>query len=64
MRLSWSQHLQASRMLELADHGHRGMALALMGMSLLILSEDLLASEQILKTEQALQQVLKNEPSP
>lgn len=54
MRLSWSQHLQASRMLELADHGHRGMALALMGMSLLILAEDLLAIEQTLQNEQTL----------
>jgi len=46
MRLSWPQHLQASRTLELAGESHQGMALALMGMSLLILAEDLLESEQ------------------
>jgi len=46
MRLSWPQHLQASRTLELAGESHQGMALALMGMSLLILADDLLESEQ------------------
>ena len=46
MRLSWPQHLQASRTVELAGETHQGMALALMGMSLLILAEDLLESEQ------------------
>ena len=46
MRLSWPQHLQASRTVELAGESQRGMALALMGMSLLILAEDLLESEQ------------------
>jgi len=46
MRLSWPQHLQASRTVELAGESHQGMALALMGMSLLILVEDLLESEQ------------------
>ncbi|MCS5698120.1 hypothetical protein NZK32_03580 [Cyanobium sp. FGCU-52] len=45
MRLNWPQHLQASRAIELADEGQRGMALALMGVSLLILAEDLLAAE-------------------
>ncbi|MFM9102780.1 MAG: hypothetical protein ACKOPS_16260 [Cyanobium sp.] len=35
-----------SRTLELADRSQSGMALALMGMSLLILAEDLLATEQ------------------
>lgn len=45
MRLSWPQHLQVSRTLELSGDGERGMALALMGMSLLILAEDLLADE-------------------
>jgi hypothetical protein len=44
MRLSWPQHLQA-RAIELAGEGQRGMALALMGISLLILAEDLLAAE-------------------
>ena len=46
MRLSWPQHLQASRTVELAVESQQGMALALMGMSLLILAEDLLDSEQ------------------
>ena len=46
MRLSWPQHLQASRTVELAGESQQGMALALMGMSLLILAEDLLDSEQ------------------
>ncbi len=45
MRLSWPQHLQVSRTLELSGDSDRGMALALMGMSLLILAEDLLADE-------------------
>jgi len=46
MRLSWPQHLQASRTVEHAGESQRGMALALMGMSMLILAEDLLESEQ------------------
>lgn len=41
MRLGWPQHLQASRLLELAQNDQRGLALALMGMALLILLEDL-----------------------
>jgi hypothetical protein len=45
MRLSWPQHLQASRTIERAADAQCGEALALMGMSLLILAEDLLASE-------------------
>jgi len=46
MRLSWPQHLQASRTIELAGDGQRGMALALLGISLLILAEDLLDSQR------------------
>lgn len=46
MRLSWPQHLQLSRSLELAGHRDRGTALALLGVSLLILAEDLLEVEQ------------------
>lgn len=46
MRLGWPQHLQVSRTLELVGEGEQGVALALMGVSLLILAEDLLASEQ------------------
>jgi hypothetical protein len=45
MRLSWPQHLEASRTLERAGDGQQGMALALMGISLLILAEDLLESQ-------------------
>lgn len=45
MRLSWPQHLQVSRTLEISSDAERGTALALMGMSLLILAEDLLAGE-------------------
>jgi len=44
--LSWPQHLQASRTVELANQSQQGVALALMGMSLLILAEDLLETEQ------------------
>jgi len=54
MRLTWPEHLQASRTVELAGESERGMALALMGMSLLILAEDLLDSEQV-NTETARQ---------
>jgi len=50
MRLSWPQHLQASRTLEAAADAQRGMALALMGISLLILAEDLLEEEQRVQT--------------
>lgn len=42
MRLSWPQHLQTARMLELSKPEQRGTALALMGMALLLLSGDLL----------------------
>ncbi len=45
MRLSWPQHLEASRTLELVGERQRGIALALMGVSLLILAEDLLESQ-------------------
>lgn len=46
MRLSWPQHLQTARLLEGAADGERGTALALMGISLLILAEDLLETER------------------
>lgn len=45
MRLSWPQHLQTARMLEGAQDAQQGIALALMGVSLLILAEDLLETE-------------------
>ena len=46
MRLSWPQHLQTARMLECSADSQRGVAMALMGVSLLLLAEDLLAAEQ------------------
>lgn len=45
MRLSWPQHLQASRTLGHAGDGSRGVSLALMGMALLMLAQDLLDLE-------------------
>lgn len=44
MRLSWSQHLATARSLELTSRDNTGTALALMGMALLILLQDLQAS--------------------
>jgi len=41
MRLTWSQHLSAARTIELAGQGQCGTALALMGVALLMLLEDL-----------------------
>jgi membrane protease subunit (stomatin/prohibitin family) len=41
MRLSWSQHLAAARTLELAGREQTGTALALMGMALVMLLQDL-----------------------
>ena len=41
MRLSWSQHLAAARTLELARREETGTALALMGMALVMLLQDL-----------------------
>jgi hypothetical protein len=52
MRLSWPQHLQVSRTIELAADGQRGTALALLGVSLLMLAEDLLDAEDLLEGEQ------------
>ena len=45
MRLSWPEHLQTARMLELSGDDQRGIALALMGVALLLLAQDLLAQE-------------------
>jgi hypothetical protein len=45
MHLSWPQHLQTARTLELCGPEERGTALALMGMALLLLAQDLLALE-------------------
>ena len=42
MRLSWPQHLQTSRTLEMSGPSDRGTALALMGVALLLLAQDLL----------------------
>ena len=45
MRLGWPEHLQTARMLELSGDGQKGTALALMGVALLLLAQDLLADE-------------------
>ena len=45
MRLSWPEHLQTARALELTGDGQRGEALALMGIALLVLAQDLLEQE-------------------
>jgi hypothetical protein len=45
MHLSWPEHLQNARLLELSPPSERGTALALMGISLLLLAQDLLAAE-------------------
>jgi hypothetical protein len=41
MRLSWSQHLSAARTLELVGDEQAGTALALMGVAVLMLLQDL-----------------------
>jgi hypothetical protein len=45
MRLTWPEHLQTARTLELAGDAHRGEALALMGVALLVLAQDLLEQD-------------------
>jgi hypothetical protein len=45
MRLTWPQHLETARTLELSGDGQRGEALALMGVALLMLAQDLLDQE-------------------
>ncbi|MFM7642268.1 MAG: hypothetical protein ACKO45_12060 [Cyanobium sp.] len=45
MRLTWPQHLQTARTLELTGDNHRGEALALMGVALLLVAQDLLEFE-------------------
>lgn len=45
MRLSWPEHLQTARTLEHSGDEQRGTALALMGVALLLLAQDLLAHE-------------------
>lgn len=50
MRLSWPEHLQTARALELTGDGQRGEALALMGVALLVLAQDLL-DQELLATE-------------
>ena len=46
MRQSWPQHLQLSRSLQLAADEQSGIALALMGVALLMLAQDLLDVER------------------
>ena len=45
MRLSWPQHLATARVVERVDDEHRGVALGLMGVALLLLAQDLLEQE-------------------
>jgi len=45
MRLTWPEHLQTARTLELTAQDQRGEALALMGVALLVLVQDLLEQE-------------------
>lgn len=45
MRLTWSQHLQAARTLEIHADADLGCSLCLMGMALLMLAEDLFEQE-------------------
>ncbi len=45
MRLSWADHLGVSRTLAISDHPHRGTAMALMGVALIVLLQDLLDQE-------------------
>lgn len=52
MRLTWPQHLQTARTLELSGDAERGQALALMGVALLMLSQDLLEQEQWLDSQE------------
>jgi len=49
MRLSWSQHLIAARTLELSGRQQTGTSLALMGMALLMLLQDL--HQQMIEAE-------------
>jgi len=46
MRLTWPEHLQTARTLELTSDSQRGEALALMGVALLVLAQDLLEQER------------------
>jgi hypothetical protein len=45
MRLTWPQHLETARTLELTGDSQRGEAIALMGIALLMLAQDLLDQE-------------------
>ncbi|MFM2172081.1 MAG: hypothetical protein RLZZ54_8 [Cyanobacteriota bacterium] len=49
MRLSWSQHLIAARTIELSAREQTGTSLALMGIALLMLLQDL--DQQLMKVE-------------
>lgn len=41
MRFGWSEHQQVARVIEAADAANQGTALALMGVALLMLAQDL-----------------------
>lgn len=48
MRFGWSQHQQVARVLETADAGNQGTALALMGVALLMLAQDLALQDSMI----------------
>ena len=48
MRFGWSQHLQVAQVLESADPADQGTALALMGVALLMLAQDLVVQESVI----------------
>lgn len=45
MRIAWSQHAQTARAVAAAGAADQGLALALMGVALLMLAQDLLLEE-------------------
>ncbi|MEB3318997.1 MAG: hypothetical protein VKO39_12780 [Cyanobacteriota bacterium] len=53
MRLTWPEHLQTARTLELAGDAQRGEALALMGVALLMLTQDLLDQEMAISAAES-----------
>ena len=48
MRFGWSQHLEVAQVLEAVDPADQGTALALMGVALLMLAQDLVVQESVI----------------